>query len=240
MDKKIGIMLSEIPFSNMPVIFKSAGCDFMIVDTEHGGFDESDLSKIIMTASLCGIGCVVRIPDNSRRNIIRLLDMGADGLLLPMTDSKEDILKVVRFAKYSPVGKRGISTMRAHTKYNPGDLAEYMSYANRKVKVYAQIETLSGLKNCSEIVNANGVDGVFVGPNDLSCDIGCLFDGDKKPILEAISKIGSEVKGKDAGIITSDKDYLAAAEKAGYTHYCIGSELHILKSGAQATVKNNK
>ena len=76
-----------------------------------------------------------------------------------MTNTADDIKKVVEYAKYAPVGKRGISTMRAHTLYAPPSLCEYMPLANERIKVYAQIETVSGVVNIEEILSVNGVDG---------------------------------------------------------------------------------
>lgn len=75
-----GIMLSEVPFSNLPVILKKGGMDFFILDSEHGGFDYSDISKIIMTSRLAGLKCIVRLADNTRKDITKFMDMGADGL----------------------------------------------------------------------------------------------------------------------------------------------------------------
>jgi len=235
-----GIMLSEIPFSSMPVIFKKAGLDFMILDCEHGGFGERAIADIIMNSKLAQLKIIIRLPDNSRRNIIRVMDMGADGVLLPMTNCVEDIEKVVKYAKYAPIGERGISTMRAHTLYDPEDIGEYTIKANANTKVYAQIETKSGLENAEKIIKTQGVDGLFLGPNDLSCDIGCLFNGDKKPILNAIEKLGELVELGTLGIITGDKEYLAKAKNCGFSTFCKGSELHILKSGAKKTVEEIK
>lgn len=121
--RKAGIMINEIPFSNFPVLFKQCGLDFYIIDDEHGGFDYREIYGMICSARLSGgIETIVRIPSAERRDIIKFLDMGADGLLLPMTGCAEDISKVVKYAKYSPLGERGISTMRAHTLYNPPPL----------------------------------------------------------------------------------------------------------------------
>lgn len=136
-----GIMLSEVPFSNLPVILKKGGMDFFILDSEHGGFDYSDISKIIMTSRLAGLKCIVRLADSTRKDIIKFMDMGADGLLLPMTNTAADIEKVVEYAKYAPLGRRGLSTMRAHTLYDPPKLLDYMKAANEATEIYAQIET---------------------------------------------------------------------------------------------------
>ena len=157
-----GIMLNEVAFANFPLIMRNAGMDFMILDYEHGGFDYSAMASIIMGARQVGLPIIVRLADNSRKDITKIMDMGADGLLLPMTESADEIAHVVRYAKYTPLGQRGISTNRAHTFYNPGELSDYMKVANESTTVFAQIETREGLTHLEEILGVDGVAGVFV------------------------------------------------------------------------------
>ena len=235
MKRQCGIMLSETPFPNMPIILKKAGLDFFVIDCEHGGFDYSFLMSILTNAALCGIDTIVRLPDNSRRDIIKFLDMGAGGLLLPMTNTASDIKKVVEYAKYSPMGKRGISTMRAHTLYDPPPLEAYMRQANERVKVFAQIETLAGVENLSEILSVEGVSGCIIGPNDLACDIGCIGKAVPDDIIKLIEVVarGCENAKKTCGIITNRESYIKKAELSGIDWFCIGSELSMLSDAAK-------
>lgn len=236
-ERFIGTMLSEVPFSNMPVLFKNSGLDFFLIDTEHGGFDQSSLSGLIMTARLAGIKVLIRLADAERRDITRLMDMGADGLLLPMTNSRGDIAAVVEHAKYAPIGKRGISTTRGHTSYNPPSLQEYMELANEHTMIFAQIETKAGLDNVTDILQIEGVTGAIVGPNDLASDLDCI--GDLSPILEAITDVAEAAKrhNKASGIITSDHTILSQAKMQGMNIFCYGSELQMLKSSCQDIVQ---
>lgn len=226
--KQAGIMLSEIPFGNFPVIFANGGLQFFIIDYEHGGFDYAAMANLITVARLRGITAIVRLPNNARKDIVKLADMGADGFLLPMTNCAEDIRAVVRYAKYRPVGERGISTMRAHTLYDPPEITEYKKSANVRMKVYAQIETRAGAEHLSEIMGTDGVDGCFVGPNDLSDDLGCLGGKTASAVLEVIRKAGAcaAAAGKTAGIITGNADYLAEAGRCGFQMFSVGSELN--------------
>lgn len=225
-----GIMLSEIAFAHFPILFKNSGLDFFIVDHEHGGFDYTDISRIIMNARLVEIPVIIRLPDNSRRDIIKFMDMGAHGVLLPMTNTAADIAEVVKYAKYPPIGRRGISTMRAHTLYAPPATEEYLPQANARTKVYAQIETREGVKNIRSILNERGVDGCFVGPNDLSADCGCLSNKNALEVLEAIKIVGETAKqtNKLAGIITNNQNYLNAAKACGFMFFSVGSELNAI------------
>jgi len=240
--RKVGLMVSEIAFANMPVLMKSAGLDYFILDYEHGGFDYADMGRIIVNARLCGLPVIVRLPNNQRKDIIKLMDMGADGLLLPMTNTAADIAQVVEYAKYRPIGKRGISTMRAHTLYNPPSVEEYMRTANEHTKVYAQIETASGVNNIVEILAVDGVDGAFIGPNDLSDDYGCLNEKNAEVILTAIDRVGEETQktGKSAGIITANAAYIERSMRNGFTHFSYGSELNAIANYCKKIVKDLK
>ena len=202
----------------------------MIVDNEHGSFDYTDLTKIFTVSRLADFTTIVRLPDNGRAWITKCVDAGADGFLLPMTNCAADIAAVVDYAKYAPIGKRGISTMRAHTLYAPPALEKYMPDANKRIKVYAQIETKAGVENIREILAVEGMDGVLVGPNDLSCDLGCI--GDVAPVLECMHSVADAAKeaGKPWGLITTSKTLLEKAAEWGVDMISYGSELHMLQN----------
>ena len=182
-----GTMLSEIEFINFPFVLKKAEMDFFIIDNEHGNFENKTIMSLATNANAADMQAIVRLPDNDRAMITKLADAGVHGFLLPMTNRKEDIEKVVEYAKYSPVGKRGISTTRVHTHYGVADIKEYMKLANEKMKIYAQIETRLGVENLEEILNVSAIEGIFIGPNDLSCDYDCM--GNTEKIKELISVI---------------------------------------------------
>lgn len=242
-DYRAGIMINEIPFSNLPVLFRQCGLDFYIIDGEHGAFDYREFYGMVsMARAIGGIETIVRLPSNQRKDIIKLMDMGADSLLLPMTNCSEDIRQVVKFAKYSPLGERGISTMRAHTLYNPPPLSEYMKTANEHSKVYAQIETVEGVEHIDEILTVDGVAGFFMGPNDLSDAYRCLGDKAAPQILHAIEKTAESARraGKLSGIITENLTYIQKAREAGMTMFSKGSELSLLASGLRKTVSEIK
>lgn len=225
---RVGSMLSEVAFSNMPLLLKKAGLDFLLVDNEHGAFDYAFLSKLFTVSRLAGLQTVVRLPDNGRAWITKCVDAGADGFLLPMTNTAADIARVVEYAKYAPIGKRGVSTMRAHTLYDPPAIDEYMPSANARIKVYAQIETAAGVANVKDILAVNGVDGAFIGPNDLSADLGCI--GDTAPILACMESVAAAARsvGKPWGIITTSSVLLEKAKALAVDMISYGSELHML------------
>ena len=232
-----GTMLSEIGFTNFPIILKNNKMDFFIIDCEHGAFDFSVLSSLIVKAKLVGIKAIIRLGDNRREVITKLADAGATGFLLPMTNCAEDIREVVKYAKYSPIGKRGLSTTRAHTLYNPPELKNYMKSANENMRIYAQIETMEGVNNIQSILDTEGVDGVFIGPNDLSDDCGCI--GNTEPIKKCIETVGKAVQQmqKQWGIITANKELLDFSVSCGVNMISCGSELNMLIDGCKKIKK---
>ena len=108
-----------------------------------------------------------------------------------------------------------------------------MKAANESMKLFAQIETKQGCENIADIIQTEGVEGVFIGPNDLSADLNCI--GDNRPILPYIEKIGTVAKqaGKVWGIITTDKELIAHSLRFGADMVSYGSEINMLKSGSK-------
>ena len=228
-----GTMLSEVEFVNFPFLLKKAGIDFFIIDNEHGSFENKTATSLAMNSKAADVQAIVRLPNNERAMITKLADGGVDAFLLPMTNCKEDIEKVVEYAKYTPVGRRGISTTRAHTGYGVADIKEYMKQANERMKIYAQIETRLGVENAEQIAKVPGVEGVFIGPNDLSCDCDCMGDIEKIKALVSLITKACLKSGKPCGIITTEKELIRHALLCGCSMVSYGSEINMLKKGAQ-------
>lgn len=122
-----------------------------------------------------------------RAAITKYLDLGADGLLIPMVRDAEDARLAVEFAKYSPIGHRGVSISRAHSDYAPGDLRAYMANANVHTRIYVQIELSSALRDVDAIAAVPGLSALMVGPSDLAMDLQ-VFPSQTDPILlDAVS-----------------------------------------------------
>ena len=232
--KQFGIMLSEFGNPNIIRIFKRAGCDFVIVDDEHGYFDYTQVAGLIAVANGAGLPIVIRVPGVTREYITKVLDMGADGILVPMVNTAEQAREIVKYAKYTPLGSRGISTTRAHTGYGVSDLCAYLDAANRRVNVCVQIETKEAVAHADEIAAVPGVDTIFIGPNDLAGDYGVPGQVASEEVLGAVTKAAAaaEKAGKPKGVITGNKKLLEFCMQHGFTFYSVGSELDLLVKGA--------
>lgn len=236
----LGMFLSEIAAPNLIRLMQAAGLDYVIVDCEHGSFDFAQVAAIAAVANGIGFPIIVRVPNISREYIQKYLDMGVDGILVPMLETIEQARDLVRFGKYRPEGARGISTMRSHSNYNPENLITYMQKANRSVMLFAQIETKLGVENVTEIAKVDGINGLFIGPNDLSCDLDCIENFHAPQMQKAIKKVIKACNnvGKVSGIITSDIEFLRHCEKMGMCVLSCNSELGLLKNAMQSMKKN--
>ena len=197
-----GVFLSEIAAPNLLRLMQASGLDYVIVDCEHGYFDYSQVAALAAVGNGIHFPVIVRIPSVARDCIQKYLDAGVDGLLVPMLETKEQARMLVRYGKYAPEGKRGISTMRPHSNYNPGSLQEYTSAANGRIMLFAQIETKKGVDNIGDIVSVPGLDGIFIGPNDLACDLGTMGDFSTPAMERCISTVIEE--SKKAGRVLAD------------------------------------
>lgn len=212
---------------------QASGLDYVIVDCEHGYFDYSQVAALAAVGNGIHFPVIVRIPSISRDHIQKYLDAGVDGILVPMLETREQAEQLVSYGKYAPEGKRGISTMRPHSNYNPGKLTEYTASANGRTMFFAQIETRKGVENIREIAGVPGLDGVFVGPNDLACDLGAMGNFDTPEMEFCIEQVISAAAeaGIPSGIITSKTDFIKDCRNKGMTMFSCDSELGLLKKG---------
>ncbi len=155
---------------SIPEILSQAKFDWLCVDMEHSVIDYLEAEHLIATIQSNGIKAYVRVGENNARIIKRVLDAGADGLIIPMVNTRKDAENAVAYAKYPPKGNRGVGLARAQ-KYGLS-FEEYASTINDQIKIIAQIEHIDAIKNLEEILSVKGIDGTIIGPYDLSGSMG--------------------------------------------------------------------
>lgn len=168
------------------------GLDFFIVDTEHGPFDVESTADFIRAAESSSLTPLVRIKEISRSAVLKMLDIGAQGLVVPCIETVDEVRKLVEYGKYFPVGKRGFAPARAAGfgfKDFAKDVPTYFETCNRETLLIPQCETLGCLAHIEEIVNLDGVDGIFVGPYDLSVAMGKPAQFDNTDLVEGIQSV---------------------------------------------------
>jgi 4-hydroxy-2-oxoheptanedioate aldolase len=194
------------------------GLDFIIIDTEHGPFDIETSMDFIRTAELGSVTPLVRIKEISRSAVLKMLDIGARGLIVPCVETPEQVKNLVEWAKYFPVGKRGFFMARPAGYGYEGfaqNVDEYFNTCNEETLLIPQCETMGCLENIEDIVNIEGVDGIFIGPYDLSIGMGKPAQFDDPEFKKAIDRVLKACKaaGKFSFIYTGSnvmaKQYLA-------------------------------
>lgn len=169
-----------------------AGLDYVIIDTEHGCFSEETAADLIVAAENGGLLPYVRIGDIRRPNVLRMLDIGARGLIVPNIRSVDQVRELVDYAKFPPLGRRGYCPNRCSgwgADDWAADVQSYMAQCNRRCKLIPQCETKEALEHIEEIAAIPGVDGIFIGPCDLSIDLGIPLQFDNPLLLSAIERI---------------------------------------------------
>ena len=137
------------------------------MDMEHSGFGIADVKRAITGFRAGRLPVMVRPPSNAYHHIARVLDVGADGIVMPMVGSAEEAAHIVQCMKYPPVGQRGVALKIAHDRYVPGDTKKGLADANRRTGFTALIETEAGIRNIDAIAATKGLDCLWIGHFDL-------------------------------------------------------------------------
>ena len=218
------------------------GLDFIIIDAEHAPFSLENTMKFVRAAEVVDLTALVRISDVTRPSVLRNLDVGAKGLIVPCVETVEEVKKLVEWAKYSPIGKRGYFMART-SGYGQKDFAknlqDYFDICNRETLLIPQCETLGCLENIEEIMAMEGVDGIFVGPFDLSIALGIptQFDHpDFKVALERIKKAAND-NGKLSFIFSTDAKSTKNLFDQGFHGVAMGMDAGFLINSVKSAVK---
>src|SRR5882757_1477810 len=167
-----GTMVREMRTPAVMQIMAGAGFDFVLLDLEHSVFDLQTTADLIRQARAVGLCTIVRVPEISKSWISRILDAGADGIMVPYVETVEEARRIIEYAKYPPMGRRGLGTQIGHTDYLAGESDSLIETKNRETIIVVQIETPAGVKNIDAITSVPGVDYVIIGPNDLALTMG--------------------------------------------------------------------
>lgn len=167
-----GTMLRVLKSPQAIALCASEDWDYVICDTEHNDYNHETLGNFAMAAKYEDIAMFVRVPDKLYHQMSQMLDIGAEGLVLPQVKTQEETKHIINSVKYAPMGQRGVSISATATLYRDYDIVEYTNWANDENMTIVQIESEEGVENIEEIVSVKGVDAIMIGPADLSHDMG--------------------------------------------------------------------
>jgi 4-hydroxy-2-oxoheptanedioate aldolase len=215
-------------------VIAGAGFDWILLDSEHSPADIENLLTQLQAAAPYATHPVVRIPWNDMVTVKRVLDIGAQSLLIPYVSSKEEARDAVSFTRYPPAGVRGVAGTTRATRF--GRIPEYAKRAHEEICVLVQVETQSALDSIEAICGIDGVDGVFIGPADLHASLGYpgeVANPKVKPLIDdAIRRIRK--CGKAPGILTPAEADARHWLECGALFTAVGSDVGILARGAEA------
>jgi len=175
-----------------------AGFDAAFIDMEHTTYDLHDVQLAVMAAERVGITPIVRTPGFDPAFILRLLDMGVQGIQVPHVSSAETARAAVKAVRYPPLGERGMAAGSRAADYGRIPLVEHMAQSNREILLACMIEDMEAVERIDEIAAIEGVDLLAVGPSDLSRSLGVSGQPDHPRLIAAIDRVREGVK-KGAG-----------------------------------------
>lgn len=213
-------------------LLSRSGFDWLFIDGEHGALTVGDI-QVLLQAAQPYCPCVVRLPANDESTIKRVLDTGADGIIAPLVNDARTAAAIVRASKYPPEGTRSVGIARAHG-YGPG-FADYVAGANTAVAVIIQIEHVAGVRNIKEILSVDGIDGVLVGPYDLSASVGKPGRVTDPDVLQMIGTVHTECRNRGiaTGIFGTDADAVRLRLSEGFTFAAVGMDTMLLGTAAR-------
>jgi len=227
--------------SNMAAeIISDSGFDWILLDTEHSPNEPPDLLAQLQAVQRGTATPVVRAAWNDAVLFKRILDLGAQSLLVPFVQNPDEARRAVAATRYPPSGIRGTAGSSRASRY--GRVKDYLKKANEEICLLVQVETRQALDQIEAIAKVDGIDGVFIGPSDLAASLGHIGDMQHPVVQKAIEDAARRLKsvGKAAGILTPNQDEARRYIEWGYTFVAVGADVGILARGADALAKTFK
>jgi 4-hydroxy-2-oxoheptanedioate aldolase len=226
-----------IPNSYCAEVMAHQGWDTLTIDMQHGLIDDAALVTMLQAIQSTPTMPIVRVPWLEPSIVMKALDAGAQTLICPMVNTREDAQRLVSYTRYAPQGTRSFGPVRAGLVHG----ADYATAANANTLVFAMIETRQALDNLDAILDVDGIDAVYIGPSDLSLSLGCkpVFDDVDPPVAQAIDHIlaRAHARGVKAGVHNGRTDVARARIAKGFDFVTVSSDARILMAGSQQILK---
>ena len=218
-------------------ILAHCGFNWLLLDMEHSPNDLPELLLQLPVVESSPTHPIVRPPWNDMVTFKRLLDIGVQTLLVPYVQTEQEAQEAVSYTRYPPHGVRGYAGAPRASGY--GRIKDYAHHCAEEICLLVQVETIEGLKNLEAIANVDGVDGVFIGPGDLSAAMGHLGNPKHTEVLAAIDDAIARILacGKAPGILTADESLAKHYLDQGALFVAVGADQNLLRDSAQALAK---
>ena len=229
----LGSMVFEFFSPGMAQIMKRAGCEYVIYDMEHTGLGYETVKAQVAACRGIGVAPMARVPRSDYAFLARALDIGCEGVMVPMVNTAEEARAIVDACRYPPVGRRGAAFGFAHDHYEGGSPVDKIKAANKRNLVIAQIETEHGLANVEEIAAVDGIDVLWVGHFDLTNFLGIPGEFDNKTYTDALKRVvkAGRKHGKGLGFMASDTTWATEYKAHGFNMLAAGTDHGLLMAG---------
>lgn len=210
----------------LPAHAARAGFDAVWLDAEHNTWDRREIQRLLSLHHLADIDCIVRTGSHNPTELYRLLEDGATALMIPLINSGRDVEALVRAAKFPPIGQRGVDGAGLDNDFNLNGRDKYFAEANRETFLIVQIETPEAIAAIDEIASVPGLDGLFLGPGDLSLRLNCPMDWNHPEMRNAQTRVAAAAKkhgiawGRPARTVDDIRDLAAGGGRL----ICHGSD----------------
>ena len=234
----MGTYVGGIADPQIVEIIGHAGFDAAFIDMEHTSFDLRDVQLMVMAAERVGVTPIVRPPGFDPAFLLRLLDMGVQGLQVPHISSAEAARAAVQAVRYPPIGDRGIAGATRASGFGTVALTEHMKQSNEQITLAVMIEDMPALEQIEQIAQVDGIDIIAIGPSDLSRAVGVAGTSNHPKLIAAVDRVRAALaKGKGARLAlpTNHSAFPRTAKQlldlgCGYTNFAPSPEVRIMKS----------
>lgn len=234
----------DVPFGTWSMVGSASaveavghcGFDFLVIDMEHVPIEVRDLAELLRAIGNTPADPLVRISWNDKVTIKRVLDAGAQTIMVPFVETAEEAAEAVAAAKYPPQGVRGMAAVHRASRY--GAAGDYLKRANDETCVIVQLETAEAIGRIREIAAVPGVDGVFVGPGDLATSLGHIGNIAHEHVQTLIARAAKEAAElrRPIGIVGPTPEMVRRFLDYGYTFAALASDMAFMTSRARSAL----
>jgi 2-keto-3-deoxy-L-rhamnonate aldolase RhmA len=216
-----------------------SGFDWLFIDAEAFPLTMPEILELVRASELAGASPVVRMNNDDPSDIRQILDMGAAGVIIPLVKTAAQARGIVEAARFAPLGTRGVTAGRSRLYGYGENAADYVARANRETAVIVMVEEEEGLGNVAEIAAVDGLDGIFVGPGDMTISLGCPNEPMHADMQSAFKVIASAARANKVAIGTfpSSREMYDLCYEAGYRFFLTGLDTGFVKSAATARLE---
>lgn len=213
-----------------------AGFDWGVIDMEHSPLDVMEVVQLLQALSATKLVPIVRVPWNDAVTVKRVLDAGATTVMFPFVQNPVEAERAVAATRYPPQGVRGMAGMSRANRF--GTVPNYFATANKQMGVIVQLETVQAVRQLEDIAAVDGVDGLFIGPADLSASMGHVGGLTHPAVMDLMAQAVLRCKaiGKPVGTIGGDPEAVAQYRAAGFDYVAVGSDLGLFMQGARSAI----